>query len=320
MVMNSEAHQKVTTAHLSRLAYLYVRQSTLRQVFENTESTHRQYALRERAVALGWPLDRIVVIDSDLGQSGASAADREGFQRLVTEVSLGRVGIVLGLEVSRLARNSTDWHRLLELCALGDTLILDEDGVYDPAHFNDRLLLGLKGTMSEAELHVLRARLRGGILSKAKRGELRGPLPIGFAYGPQDTVVLDPDAQVQQVIRLFFETYRRTGSMLATVKEFRTQDIAFPRRIKRGPHLGDLAWGDLLHSRARQIIHNPRYAGAFFFGRTRTRRGPDGHTRITRTPRDQWILIPGIHPGYITWDDYEENLRRLQANAQTRGP
>jgi hypothetical protein len=143
MMMNNEAHQKVTTAHLSRLAYLYVRQSTLRQVFENTESTHRQYALRERAVALGWPLDRIVVIDSDLGQSGASAADREGFQRLVTEVGLGRVGIVLGLEVSRLARNSTDWHRLLELCALGDTLILDEDGLYDPAHFNDRLLLGL---------------------------------------------------------------------------------------------------------------------------------------------------------------------------------
>jgi len=143
MVMNAEAHQKVTTAHLSRLAYLYVRQSTLRQVFENTESTHRQYALRERAAALGWPLDRIIVIDSDLGQSGASAADREGFQRLVTEVSLGRVGIVLGLEVSRLARNSTDWHRLLELCALADTLILDEDGLYDPAHFNDRLLLGL---------------------------------------------------------------------------------------------------------------------------------------------------------------------------------
>src|SRR5262249_46296939 len=170
----------------------------------NTESTTRQYALRDRAVALGWPVERVHVIDTDLGQSGATA-DREGFQRLVTEVGLGRAGIVLGLEVSRLARNSTDWHRLLELCALADRLILDEDGVYDPAHFNDRLLLGLKGTMSEAELHVLRARLRGGILSKAKRGELRGPIPIGFVYGPDDAVVLDPDAQVQQVIRLFFE-------------------------------------------------------------------------------------------------------------------
>src|SRR5690349_20714928 len=211
MVMNSEAHQKVTTAHLSRLAYLYVRQSTLRQVFENTESTHRQYALRERALALGWPLERIVVIDNDLGQSGASAADREGFQRLVTEVSLGRAGIVLGLEVSRLARNSTDWHRLLEICALTDTLILDEDGIYDPAHFNDRLLLGLKGTMSEAELHVLRARLQGGIRNKAQRGELIIKPPIGFVYNSEGALVLDPDQQVQQALHLLFDTFRRTG-------------------------------------------------------------------------------------------------------------
>ena len=160
-MMNSEGHQKVTASHLKRGAYLYVRQSTVRQVFENTESTQRQYALRQRAVALGWPNDQVIVIDSDLGQSGASAVDREGFQKLVAEVGMGRAGIVLGLEVSRLARNSTDWHRLLEICALTDTLILDEDGIYDPAHFNDRLLLGLKGTMSEAELHVLRARLRG---------------------------------------------------------------------------------------------------------------------------------------------------------------
>ena len=158
--MNQDAHQKVKPSHLKRNAYLYVRQSTLRQVLENTESTQRQYALRQQAVALGWPLDRVIVIDTDLGQSGASAVDREGFQRLVTEVSLARAGIVLGLEVSRLARNSMDWHRLLEICALTDTLILDEDGVYDPAHFNDRLLLGLKGTMSESELHVLRARLQ----------------------------------------------------------------------------------------------------------------------------------------------------------------
>ena len=317
-MMQGESHQKVTSTHLSRDAYLYVRQSTIRQVFENTESTTRQYALTERAVALGWPIERVHVIDTDLGQSGATA-DREGFQRLVSEVGLGRAGIVLGLEVSRLARNSTDWHRLLELCALSDTLILDEDGVYDPADFNDRLLLGLKGTMSEAELHVLRARLRGGILSKARRGELRGPIPIGFLYGPDDTVILDPDAQVQDIIRFFFESYRRTGSMLATVKEFRARDLAFPRRVRRGPHTGELVWGEMVHSRARQIIHNPRYAGAFFFGRTRTRTGPDGQKRTIRQPRDQWILLPGIHPGYITWDEYEDNLRRLQANAQARG-
>src|SRR5438477_12514643 len=207
MVMNSEAHQKITTAHLSRLAYLYVRQSTLRQVLENTESTHRQYALQQRAIGLGWAVEQIVVIDSDLGQSGASAADREGFQRLVTDVSLGRVGIVLGLEVSRLARNSTDWHRLLELCALADTLILDEDGLYDPAHFNDRLLLGLKGTMSEAELHVLKARLRGGIVNKVRRGEYRCVLPTGFVYNEAGDVMLDPDSQVRETIAHFFETF-----------------------------------------------------------------------------------------------------------------
>jgi len=183
--MNQDMHQKVKATHLKRNAYLYIRQSTLRQVFENSESTKRQYALRQKAVALGWPEDRIIVLDSDLGQSGASSADREGFQRLVTEVSLGRAGIVLGLEVSRLARNSADWHRLLEICALTDTLILDEDGIYDPAHFNDRLLLGLKGTMSEAELHVLRARLQGGILNKARRGELMISPPVGLIYTPK---------------------------------------------------------------------------------------------------------------------------------------
>ena len=209
--MNMPAHQKVTASHLRRDAYLYVRQSTLRQVFENTESTKRQYALRERAVALGWPLERVVVIDTDLGQSAASAADREGFQKLVAAVGMGQVGIVLGLEVSRLARSSTDWHRLLEICALTQTLILDEDGIYDPSHFNDRLLLGLKGTMSEAELHVLRARLEGGIRSKASRGELKARLPVGLVYGPDKRFILDPYQQVQQAIRLFFQTFRRNG-------------------------------------------------------------------------------------------------------------
>src|SRR5438128_10206497 len=188
---------KVTAAHLARAAYLYVRQSTLRQVVSNSESGQRQYALRQRAVALGWPAEQIVVIDQDQDRSGASAADREGFQRLVGEVGIGRAGIVLGLEVSRLARNNADWHRLLEICALTETLILDEDGLYDPGEFNDRLLLGLKGTMSEAELHFLRARLRGGILSKARRGELRLPLPVGLVDDPAGKVTLDPDQGVQ---------------------------------------------------------------------------------------------------------------------------
>jgi DNA invertase Pin-like site-specific DNA recombinase len=313
--MINEAHQKITTAHLSRLAYLYVRQSTLRQVFENTESTKRQYALRDRAAALGWPLDRIVVIDSDLGQSGASGADREGFQRLVSEVGLGRVGIVLGLEVSRLARNSTDWHRLLELCALSDTLILDEDGLYDPAHFNDRLLLGLKGTMSEAELHVLKARLRGGILSRARRGELKQMVPVGFVHDVQDRVILDPDVQVQASVRLFFDTFRRTGSCLAVVKEFHAKDLLFPRRLRSGAHKGELVWGELLHCRARQIIHNPRYAGAFVFGRTKHRRLPSGKYSSRQVPSEEWILIRDVHPGYVTWEEYLSNLQRVKGNA-----
>src|SRR6202167_1748247 len=206
---------KVQPHHLERGAYLYIRQSSMRQVIENIESTKRQYALRSRAIALGWHDDQIIVIDNDQGESGASAAWREGFQRLVTDVGMGHAGIVMGLEVSRLARNSADWHRLLEICALADTLILDEDGVYDPSHFNDRLLLGLKGTMSEAELHVLRARLQGGILNKVRRGELQCPLPVGFVYNVNNEPVLDPDQQVQESIRFFFETFRRTASACA---------------------------------------------------------------------------------------------------------
>src|SRR6266545_7877526 len=219
---------KVMPEHLRRQAYLYVRQSTLRQVHENRESTARQYDLKRRAQALGWPNDQIVVIDEDLGLSGATATGRNGFQRLVAEVGLGRVGVVMGLEVSRLARSSTDWHRLLEICALADTLILDEDGIYDPSHFNDRLLLGLKGTMSEAELHVLRARLIGGQLAKASRGDLEVELPVGLAYGPDGKVVLEPDQQVRNALRTFFETVRRTGSATATVRSFREQGLLFP--------------------------------------------------------------------------------------------
>ncbi len=318
-MLDSEQHQKVRASHLKRDAYLYVRQSTLRQVLENTESTKRQYALRDHAVALGWPLERVVVIDSDQGQSGA-ATDRQGFQKLVAEVGLGHVGIVLGLEVSRLARNSVDWCRLLEICALTDTLILDEDGIYDPGHFNDRLLLGLKGTMSEAELHMLRARLRGGVLSKASRGELKGRLPVGFVYGPDDRVILDPDQQVQQALHTFFQTFCRTGSAFLTVRVFNEQKLQFPRRIHRGPHMGELIWAPMAHSTALHILHNPRYAGAFFFGRSQTRRTADGRNSVRLLPRDQWhSLIPNAHSGYITWDEYEANQQHLLANAHAYG-
>ena len=317
--MNTQEHRKITARHLSRTAYLYVRQSTLRQVLENQESTRRQYALRERAAALGWGLDQIVVIDSDLGQSGASAADREGFQRLVSEVGLGHAGIVMGLEVSRLARNSTDWHRLLEICALSETLILDEDGVYDPAHFNDRLLLGLKGTMSEAELHVLRARLRGGILNKARRGELEMPLPVGFVYTEDRRMVLDPDQRVRETVQHFFATFVKTGAASATVCSFRADGLLFPS--KKRPHGGDRTlWKPLTHSRALSLLHNPRYAGAFAFGRSETRKTANGGTRYRRLPREEWtVLIPGAHEGYISWEQYEANQRRLRDNSKAHG-
>jgi len=308
---------KVTAEHLKKTAYLYIRQSTLRQVFENTESTQRQYALRQRATVLGWPADRIEIIDCDQGQSGASTAEREGFQKLVVEVGLGKAGIVMGLEVSRLARNCADWHRLLEICALSGTLILDEDGLYDPGHFNDRLLLGLKGTMSEAELHVLKVRLRGGILSKAQRGELKMPLPVGLAYDPAQRVVLDPDKQVQNTLRYFFETFRRTGAAWATVQAFGKEGLKFPRRGPAG--CGELIWQTLRHTIALNTLHNPRYAGAFCFGRTRSWKDAQGRWRFASLPRDQWqILIKDLHPSYISWEEFEENQKRLQHNRQAR--
>lgn len=316
--MTTDMQDKVQSRHLERSAYLYVRQSSLRQVLENTESTERQYALKQRALALGWRHEQVVVVDSDLGQSAAAATDREGFQRLVTDVSLGRAGIVMGLEVSRLARNNADWHRLLEICALADTLILDEDGIYDPAHFNDRLLLGLKGAMSEAELHLLRARLIGGMMNKARRGELRCRLPIGFVYDGADRVILDPDQQVQQAVGVFFETFRRVGSATATVKEFRRQKLRFPRRIQHGSRKGEVLWGELEHHRALWLLHHPRYAGAFCYGRSRQRK--QGDMRYRRLPREEWIaLIPNAHPGYISWEDFESNLQRLRENSATQG-
>jgi DNA invertase Pin-like site-specific DNA recombinase len=317
MSMNAlDSNGKVTAGHLKKTAYLYIRQSTLRQVFENTESTQRQYALRQRAVVLGWPAERIEIVDCDQGQSGASTGEREGFQKLVAEVGLGKAGIVMGLEVSRLARNCADWHRLLEICALSGTLILDEDGLYDPAHFNDRLLLGLKGTMSEAELHVLKARLRGGILSKAQRGELKMPLPVGLVYDPLQRIVLDPDKQVQSTLRHFFETFRRTGAGWATVQAFAKEGLKFPRHGQAGS--GQLIWEPLRHSKALDTLHNPRYAGAFCFGK-RTWKDPQGRWHCVNLPREQWaILIKEAHPGYISWEEFEENQKRLEHNQQAR--
>jgi len=305
---------KVQPHHRERGAYLYIRQSSMRQVVENIESTKRQYALRGRATALGWRDDQIIVIDSDQGESGASAVWREGFQRLVTDVGMGRAGIVMGLEVSRLARNNADWHRLLEICALADTLILDEDGVYDPTTFNDRLLLGLKGTMSEAELHVLKARLRGGILNKARRGEYRCVLPTGLMYD-EAGVVLDPDSQIRETIAYFFETFSRVGSACQTVKVFRNEGLHFPSRLR---NRAATIFRPLSASTAIRTLNNPRYAGAYVYGRRRYRRAADGKKTIQRKREcGDWLAcIPNAHVGYITWERFQENLRILETNGR----
>lgn len=306
---------KVQPHHLERGAYLYIRQSSMRQVMENVESTKRQYALRSRAVALGWRDDQLIVIDNDQGESGASAAWREGFQRLVADVGMGHAGIVMGLEVSRLARNNADWHRLLEICALSDTLILDEDGVYDPASFNDRLLLGLKGAMSEAELHVLKARLRGGIINKVRRGEYRCPLPTGLMYDETGNVILEPDAQIREAIACFFKTFSRVGSASQTVKVFRNEGLAFPSRLRNGD---TTVFRPLTASAALRTLNNPRYAGAYVYGRRRYRRGADGKRTIQkeREQRDWLACIPNAHPGYISWEQFQENLRILETNGR----
>jgi DNA invertase Pin-like site-specific DNA recombinase len=307
---------KVTPQHLEHDAFLYIRQSTPRQVLENTESTQRQYALRDRAVALGWPLERIHVLDCDLGKSGSRSAGRDGFQKLVGEVALGKAGLVMGLEVSRLARNSADWHRLIELCSLSGSLILDEDGIYDPANFNDRLLLGLKGTLSEAELHFLKARMRGGMINKARRGELEMGPPVGLVYRDDGVLILDPDAEVQAAMRLVFETFDRVGSAMQTVKLFHEQGLLFPRRIRKELNKGELHWVQAGHPRILQVLHNPRYAGAFVYGRVRTRLLPDGKYRTTKVPRSEWqFVIPDVHTGYITWEKFEANQKRLAENA-----
>jgi DNA invertase Pin-like site-specific DNA recombinase len=311
---------KVTAAHLSRRALLYIRQSSLKQVIHNTESAIRQYDLRSKAISLGWDAGQITVIDIDQGRSGASAADREGFQQLVAEVSLGRAGIVLGLECSRLARNNADWHQLLEICAMTGTLICDEDGLYDPRAFNDRLVLGMKGQISEAELHFIRARLRGGQLSKARRGELILPLPVGLVYDAAGQVILDPDTAIQGALRHLFTTFEATGSATACVKAFRAAGLSFPWRHLKGPRKGEVDWKPLQHHAVLRVLHNPRYAGCFTYGRHSYHQNPSGKAGKKLLPREEWTsFIPGAHPGYITVDQYNAHIAKLAANAAAHG-
>jgi len=316
---------KLRPDHLARPALIYVRQSTLAQVRDNVGSTARQYDLVRRACDLGWAAEHVRVIDQDQGHSGASAVGRDGFQDLVAAVGMGQAGAVLSLEASRLARNSSDWYRLIEICALTDTLVVDEDGVYDPGQYNDRLLLGFKGTMSEAELHWLRLRLLGGKLEKAQQGQLRQRVPAGLGYDPAGHVVLDPDEQVQQAIRLAFDLFEQTGSALAVVKYFAAHHLLFPTRLWGGAQDGALVWHPLHHGRLLALLHNPAYAGTYVYGRTKTRRQalPGEALRIKgvqrRVARAAWaVVIPDRYPGYITAAQYQRNLQRLDDNRTHR--
>jgi DNA invertase Pin-like site-specific DNA recombinase len=312
----------VGSRHLERTALIYIRQSTMAQVREHTESTARQYALAEEAARLGWLASRVEVIDADLGVSGRSVEGRDGFKGLVARVCLGEIGAIFGLEVSRLARSSADLSRLLEYARLTDTLVIDADGVYDLAEFNDRLLLGLKGTMSEAELHLLAGRLQGAKRAAAERGELRTPLPIGYVYDDEGQVVLDPDEEVATAIADVFTAFTATGSAYQVVAAF--ADRRFPRRAYGGAWAGRVQFGRLTHSRVLGILANPVYAGAYVFGRYRSRRvvNPDGSVRTatTQRPRAEWgVCIQDHHPAYISWDQFLANEARLAANRTNAG-
>ncbi len=316
------AHPKITPSHLDRAAIIYVRQSTLAQVRDNTESTARQYALADHAVKLGWPRARVEVVDTDLGLSGRSAEHRQGFRELVGRVCVGEVGAIFGLEISRLARSSADLSRLLELARLTDTLVIDADGVYDLADFNDRLLLGLKSTMSEAELHVLAGRLQGAKRAAAERGQLRFPLPVGYVYDDEGATVIDPDQEVAHAVADVFACFGARGSAYGVVAAFKGR--RFPLRAYGGIWAGQLRWGRLTHSRVLGILANPAYAGCYVFGRYHSRRvvSPDGTVRTTTVelPRAQWpVVIYDHHPGYISWDDFLANQARLAANTTNQG-
>ena len=320
--LQGQLQQKIRPEHLDRAAIVYVRQSSRQQVLEHTESTRLQYALAGRAVALGWARSQVVVIDDDLGVSAATADSRKGFARLVTEVTMGRVGVVLGIEMSRLARTGRDWHQLLELCSLSGVLLADPDGVYDPGVYNDRLLLGLKGTMSEAELYLIRQRMLSGRLAKAERGELAIPLPIGYVRRPSGEVILDPDEQAQQVVRLVFGSFGRLGTLNGVLRYLVAQQVQLPVRVHAGPSKGELEWRRPSRETLQIMLRNPVYAGYYAYGRRQVepRRKVPGRPSTGRVVKDssEWlVLLPGRLPAYITPEEYEANVARMAANRQT---
>ena len=310
---------KISEQQQSKPAYIYVRQSTLAQVRHHQESTERQYALQQKATELGWSETSIRILDRDLGISGAHTTGRTDFKTLVADVSMGQVGAVFALEASRLARSNADWHRLLELCAMTRTLVIDEDGCYDPGDFNDGLLLGLKGTMAQAELHFLRARLLGGKLNKAQKGELRLPLPVGLCHDENGHIVPDPDEEVRGAVSLVFRLFRETGSAFAVVQNFAKRALRFPKRAYGGAWNGKLVWGYLTHTRVLCMLKNPSYAGVYVFGRYQYHQTISTTGEIQNKMRavamPEWrVQLKQHHEGYISWEEFLENRQRLEKN------
>ena len=305
---------KIRPQHLARKAYVYIRQSTTYQVSNNTESTVRQYALRDRLQELGWREDMIEVIDQDLGISGKSSENREGFQMLIAEVAIGRVGAIACLEASRLSRNSTDWARVVELCIMSDTLLIDTDGIYNPKDFNDSLILGIKGTISEAELHYLQERMRGGLLNKAQRGELKIFLPIGYEYDLDGNVIKTVNIQIQEAVDLLFDVFDEKKTANGVVKHFQDNRMLFPVRCRRRNHQNEIDWLPLNESRVISILHNEFYTGTYTFGRTQMQWTQSGRHPVSM-PKDQWhAYIPGHHEAYITVEKFLQNQSILQEN------
>lgn len=322
--MNGQAEEvgrndKIQAQHFEKLAVVYVRQSSLQQVLHHQESTRLQYGLVERAKALGWSEGRILVIDDDLGKSGSTSEGREGFQRLVAEVGLDHVGLILGIEMSRLARSNKDWHHLLEICALFGTLIADVHGVYDVAQYNDRLLLGLSGMMSEAELHLIKHRMQQGKLNKARRGELNFPLPIGYVRRPSGDVAFDPDEQVQEVVRLIFRKFEELGTLHSLLRYLVAHNILLGVRIRIGPAKGELEWCRPNRMTLQNLLKNPTYAGAYAYGRRRTdprkkQAGRPSTGRSSSNLQHCYTLIKDHFPAYISWEQFEHNVARLKSN------
>lgn len=317
--VTTPAAGKIQPHHLDRLAVVYVRQSTSRQVLENRESTDRQYQLTARAEALGWRPDRVLVIDDDLGLSGRTAADRAGFQRLLAEVGLNHIGLILGSETSRLARSCKDWYQLLELAAVFGVLIADHDGLYDPGQHGDRMLLGLSGMMSEAELHVMRNRLDQGKRNKAARGELFLSAPMGYVRGPSGEMVLDPDEHVQAVVRRIFDLFAARGSVRQVLVELIREGVRLPIRARSGANRGQIEWREAVPATVYNLLRYPIYAGAYCYGRSRTapRRKVPGRplSGRVRVPIDEWsVLLHDMLPSYISWNQYQSNQEQLQQN------